>query len=35
MNERDEAASTTGFTCGARAVIAGVALKGDVVTLRK
>ncbi|WMY09047.1 excinuclease ABC subunit A [Paraburkholderia phenoliruptrix] len=27
--------SATEFTCGAGAVIAGVALKGDVVTLRK
>ncbi|WP_206951591.1 excinuclease ABC subunit A [Trinickia acidisoli] len=28
-------ASSTEFVCGAGAVIAGVALKGDVVTLRK
>jgi uncharacterized protein YbjQ (UPF0145 family) len=28
-------ASATDFTCGAGAIMAGVALKGDVVTLRK
>jgi uncharacterized protein YbjQ (UPF0145 family) len=29
----EERASATQYTCGAGAVIAGVALKGDVVTL--
>jgi uncharacterized protein YbjQ (UPF0145 family) len=31
----EERASATEYTCGAGAVIAGVALKGDVVTLKK
>ncbi len=34
LQERSARAQTE-FTCGAGAVIAGVALKGDVVTLRK
>jgi hypothetical protein len=30
----EERQSATGFTCGSGAVIAGVALKGDVVKLK-
>jgi hypothetical protein len=33
--ENEPRESATEFTCGAGAVIAGVALKGDVVTLKK
>lgn len=33
--KNEERASATEYTCGAGAVVAGVALKGDVVTLKK